>query len=245
MLTARNSLEDRIEGLAAGADDYIVKPFHPRELIARIATHLRRSERERNLNPLTYLPGNRAIERAINIQLAGKRNFTVCYVDIDCFKAYNDRYGFSAGDEVIRQLASILRHAVLVEDDPWSMVGHIGGDDFLAMVQTPQAVPVCETVVRQFDIALPSFYSPEDFARGYAIVKNRRGIDEQTPLMSVSIAAVPVGADQPVVQLTVGALAQSAAEIKSFLKSQVGSKFLFDRRRLPDETLLSNSESAH
>jgi hypothetical protein len=64
-------------------------------------------------------------------------------------------------------------------------------------------------------------------------------------LMSVSIAAVPVGADQPVVQLTVGALAQSAAEIKSFLKSQVGSKFLFDRRRLPDETLLSNSESAH
>ncbi|MDB5076083.1 MAG: response regulator receiver modulated diguanylate cyclase [Chloroflexi bacterium] len=245
MLTARNSLEDRIEGLAAGADDYIVKPFYPRELIARIATHLRRSERERNLNPLTYLPGNRAIERAINIQLASKRHFTVCYVDIDCFKAFNDRYGFAAGDEVIRQLANILRHAVLVEDDPWAMVGHIGGDDFLALVQIPQAAPVCETIVRQFDKALPSFYSPEDFERGYAIVKSRRGIEEQTPLMSISIAAVPVGADQSLAQATLGALAQSAAEIKSFLKSRAGSAFLFDRRRVSEGALLANPESAH
>jgi two-component system phosphate regulon response regulator OmpR len=42
LLTARGEAEDRIEGLEAGADDYLVKPFEPRELVLRIQTILRR-----------------------------------------------------------------------------------------------------------------------------------------------------------------------------------------------------------
>jgi DNA-binding response OmpR family regulator len=230
MLTARNSLDDRIEGLAAGADDYIVKPFHPRELIARVVTHLRRSERERNLNPLTHLPGNRAIERAIEIQVARRMSFAVCYIDIDQFKAYNDRYGFAAGDGVIRLLADILRRAVL-GDDPIAMVGHIGGDDFLALIDGERAGPVCEQVIADFGLALPTLYSAGDLANGYVIARNRRGIEEQLPLMSLSIAVVPVSPQDPPERATIAALAQSAAEIKIFLKSKPGSGYLIDRRR--------------
>ena len=232
MLTARNSLDDRIEGLSAGADDYIVKPFHPRELIARVATHLRRSERERNLNPLTHLPGNRAIERAVEIQVARHQAFAVCYIDIDQFKTYNDRYGFSAGDGVIRLLADILRRTVL-EDDPLAMLGHIGGDDFLALMDIERAGLVCETIIAEFGLALPALYSAEDLARGHVTSLNRRGKEEQIPLMSLSIAVVPVGPQDPPEHASIAGLSQSAAEIKSFLKSKEGSGYLIDRRRGP------------
>lgn len=230
MLTARNTLDDRIEGLAAGADDYIVKPFHPRELIARVATHLRRSERERNLNPLTHLPGNRAIERAVEILVARGKPFALCYIDIDHFKAYNDLYGFAAGDGVIRMLADILRHAVL-DDDPIALVGHIGGDDFLAIMAPERAGPVCEQVIAEFGLTLPTLYTAGDLMRGHVLAPNRRGTDEQVPLMSLSLAVVPVSPQDPPEQSTIAALAQSAAEIKHFLKGRSGSGYLIDRRR--------------
>jgi DNA-binding response OmpR family regulator len=230
MLTARNSLDDRIDGLTAGADDYVVKPFHPLELIARVATHLRRSERERNLNPLTHLPGNRAIERAIEIQVARRISFAVCYIDIDQFKAYNDRYGFAAGDGVIRLLADLLRRAVL-DGDPIAVVGHIGGDDFLALIDGERAGAVCEQVIADFGLALPTLYSADDLANGYVVARNRRGAEEQLPLMSLSIAVVPVSPEDPAEWATIAALAQSAAEIKYYLKSKPGSGYLIDRRR--------------
>lgn len=46
MLTARDAIRDRVQGLDAGADDYVVKPFSIEELLARLRAHLRRSSRE-------------------------------------------------------------------------------------------------------------------------------------------------------------------------------------------------------
>ncbi len=45
MLTARDEETDRVRGLELGADDYVTKPFSPKELVARVAAHLRRAER--------------------------------------------------------------------------------------------------------------------------------------------------------------------------------------------------------
>lgn len=46
MLTARGEETDRVRGLDLGADDYVTKPFSPKELVARVTAHLRRAERE-------------------------------------------------------------------------------------------------------------------------------------------------------------------------------------------------------
>jgi two-component system response regulator MprA len=54
MLTARDAIEDRVEGLESGADDYLVKPFAPAELLARIYALLRRSGTEDKARPLAY-----------------------------------------------------------------------------------------------------------------------------------------------------------------------------------------------
>jgi PleD family two-component response regulator len=104
MLTALGDPMEKVKGLAEGADDYLTKPFHPHELRSRVMTHLRRSERDVQTGPLTRLPGNLAVERALRERIARQRPFAVCYIDVDNFKPYNDKYGFFAGDQVLRML---------------------------------------------------------------------------------------------------------------------------------------------
>src|SRR3989344_7154516 len=105
MLTGKGEVKDKVGGIDAGADDYVVKPFEPEELLARIKMILRRTERSLDANPLTHLPGNVSIMDEIQQRITQSRVFAVCYADLDNFKSYNDKYGFERGDEVIRQTA--------------------------------------------------------------------------------------------------------------------------------------------
>lgn len=54
MLTARDAIEDRVKGLDSGADDYLVKPFAPSELLARLRALLRRLDKTDKEKPLLY-----------------------------------------------------------------------------------------------------------------------------------------------------------------------------------------------
>lgn len=61
MLTARGEEEERVKGLELGADDYVVKPFSPKEVVARVKALLRRAglREELNYGPLRLLPKER------------------------------------------------------------------------------------------------------------------------------------------------------------------------------------------
>ncbi|MFH1269911.1 MAG: response regulator, partial [Candidatus Omnitrophota bacterium] len=108
MVTGKGEVSDKVGGIDAGADDYIVKPFEPKELLARIRMILRRTARDLEANPLTRLPGNVSILDELSSRIENNTLFAVCYIDIDKFKSYNDKYGFEHGDEVIRETARIL-----------------------------------------------------------------------------------------------------------------------------------------
>lgn len=84
------------------------------------------------LNPLTRLPGSDSIDRAVTRHIHEGDVFAVCWVDIDAFKSVNDRFGFAAGDDLIRQIGRCLADAADGQQDV--RVGHIGGDDFLFVV---------------------------------------------------------------------------------------------------------------
>ena len=147
LLTSMDSKDATVEGLEAGADDYIVKPFNEHELQVRLRAGQRiidlqmgllkaREElRERaNKDLLTMLPNRAAIEAALESELARchreHRTVGVILLDIDHFKRINDTYGHFAGDAVLRETAARLRHNVR----PYDQVGRYGGEEFLVVL---------------------------------------------------------------------------------------------------------------
>src|SRR3989338_78132 len=146
MLTGKGEVKDRIDGIEAGVDDYMVKPFTPDELLARIKMILRRTSRSLDASPLTHLPGNTSIMEEIQLNIDQKRPFAVGYADLDKFKAYNDIYGFEKGDEVIRETARTLIRAVREVGGNDTFIGHIGGDDFVFITNDSLIDKACERV---------------------------------------------------------------------------------------------------
>src|SRR5438093_8276420 len=112
MLTAKALSSDKVLGLSSGADDYIIKPFDPVELLARVKGTLRRAREMRALSPLTGLPGNIRVQEEIRRRVGEDQPFALLYADLDHFKAYNDNYGFVRGDRAIQTLARMVTETV-------------------------------------------------------------------------------------------------------------------------------------
>src|SRR5437870_1274153 len=140
MLTAKALSSDKVLGLSSGADDYIIKPFDPVELLARVKGTLRRAREMRALSPLTGLPGNIRIQEEIR-RLVGEdpQSFGVLYLDMDNFKAYNDHYGFVRGDRAIQATARMIAEVVHELASSNTFIGHVGGDDFVIIVSPDEA----------------------------------------------------------------------------------------------------------
>ena len=170
----------------------------------------------RQLNPLSELPGNALIDIELERMVRLGLSACVLYFDIDNFKPYNDKYGFNNGDKVLKRLSSIIRECVPEQ----SFVGHIGGDDFIAVCSCQQAASICQACLKAFGQAVPAFYSPEDAARGHMDGKNRAGEEERFPLMSLSIVGVNAAHHQSVADL-----ARAAATLKKQCKSLPGSNY--------------------
>ena len=227
MVTGKGDINDRVTGIDAGADDYVVKPFEPKELLARIRMVLRRTESALEANPLTRLPGNVSILNELSRRLETKAKFAACYADLDKFKAYNDKYGFEHGDNVIKETARILIRATQQSGNPDDFIGHIGGDDFV-VITTPEVVDnVCKEIISEFEQVAPTFYNEADKKRGYIVAQDRQGKEMKVPLLSVSIGVVTneVRKIEHVAQIS-----EIGAELKAFAKSFERSNYVKDKR---------------
>jgi diguanylate cyclase (GGDEF)-like protein len=204
-------------------DDFIVQPFDSDELFSRISLAFSRLKRIFDNNPLTRLPGNTSIQIAIESALG--TNTAVCYIDINHFKPYNDAYGFTHGDEVIRMTARIMFNTV--HDAGGGFCGHIGGDDFVCIVPLGKAESICQTVITHFDSIVMDLFDDETKLRGFYFGSNRKGEKENIPLLSVSIGIVPMNMPK----FTHAAkVSEVAAELKNLAKKSDRSRYVVDRR---------------
>ncbi|MFA5088889.1 MAG: response regulator [Candidatus Omnitrophota bacterium] len=229
MLTGKGEAKDVVGGIEAGADDYLVKPFDPDTLLARIKMILRRTVRSLDANPLTHLPGNSSIMEELQLCIDNHKPFAVGYADLDKFKIYNDNYGFEKGDDVIRESARLLIKVVHEKAGPNAFVGHIGGDDFVFIVDDALMDDICQTIIKEFDKIAPSFYNEKDRKAGYIIGKDRQGNEIKTDLLSVSIGVVG-SKDQNITH--VAQIGEIGAELKKFAKSKEKSNFVRDKRKI-------------
>ena len=228
MLTNLADTDDLVRGLDAGADDYLVKPFGPAELLARVRAKIRRVEGEASLQPLTRLPGNITIDKELAKRLRIALPWAVLYVDMDNFKAFNDVYGFVHGDEAIVLLARILQDATHRKGGNGDFVGHIGGDDFVVVTTPAHAEKIAEEAIANFDREVRQMYTPDDIVRGTIATKDRQGTMHTFPVMSISIGVVT--SDRPSIK-TIAQIGEIAAELKAFAKSKLGSVYVKDKRR--------------
>ncbi len=209
-------------------DDFVVKPVNHEELHMRMTLCFARMQRVFDNNPLTRLPGNTSIVRAIQAAVDSGNEAAIGYVDIDNFKPYNDRYGFSRGDEVIRMVAMLLTNALREVDSDRVFAGHVGGDDFTFLVPVAAAGPVSERILGDFAMLIRNFVDKDDLARGYFPAKDRQGNAQYFPIPSLSIAVV---INEGKRFSHYGAVAETASQIKKQLKSMDGNNYFIDRRK--------------
>lgn len=187
----------------------------------------RMKERAENANPLTKLPGNNVIREEVEGRIKRGHKFVAIHIDLDNFKAFNDRYGIAKGDEVIKFTSKTLENAIRTRGNNSDFLGHEGGDDFYIITTPDKADAVTQAVISDFDGKIRDFYSDEDKKAGYILEKDRRGELVKFPLMTISMAGV-TNQLRPITSYA--ELTNIAVSVKVKAKQAKKSNFLLDRR---------------
>lgn len=227
MLTAHTRDKDELSGFKAGADDFLTKPFKPARLLARIETAIDRNLRELDANSLTHLPGNKNITDEIQDRIQRNGEFSVLYMDLNNFKGFNDRYGFVRGDEAIKLTSEILIECFQSYNGQRTFLGHVGGDDFVGIVDSNDVTALCQKIVKEFDSSVPRLYDEEDRKRGSISSVDRKGNTVELPLMGIAVAVVT---NQHKTFRHPGEIAFIAGDLKKWAKTKHQSSYVVDRR---------------
>ena len=223
-IIALSSLEEsrnKVYAFEVGVDDYITKPFNIDELVARIRTQLRRVQ-QNYLSPLIGLPGGFQVELAIKQKLNSMEPWSILYLDLDNFKAFNDTYGFLTGNEMIRLVGLICQCMVREFGNPDDFVGHVGGDDFIIVTTPDREHSLCSSISAEFKEKSITFYCPEDLKRGSIYGVDRKGRYYQFPLLSLSIGVINNLNRQP---RSIQEVSYLAAEAKSCAKQSIDNVY--------------------
>jgi response regulator receiver modulated diguanylate cyclase len=228
VLSSNKNHTHRINLLKLGVSHYIINPINEDFFYYTIQNTLKLIYINRRVSPLTGLPGNVQIQAEMKKRFSLKETFAMIYIDLDNFKAYNDIYGFLKGDQIIKFTAKIILKNVHTDEYEDSFVGHIGGDDFVAIVSETDYERICQNIITDFDSNVSKFFTEDDVNRGYFEVANRKGIMEQFPLTSISIGVVEVEVGRFANVLEIG---EAGASVKHLAKTIQGSTYVIDRRK--------------
>jgi diguanylate cyclase (GGDEF)-like protein len=174
-------------------------------------------------NPTTGLPGYSLIRTELEGRIASGRKFAVCYIDNDNFKAYNDHYGYAKGDGLIKATARVIVGCVGKHGGPGDFVGHVGGDDFLAITTPDKVDDLAKEINREFKRTVRGFYDTAALEKGFIKSHDRSGITATFPVMTLSIAVVSnerrniTSPDQ---------IAEIAAQLKKRAKSEKSRQYV-------------------
>lgn len=179
-----SAVSDQFRSMRNGADGYLPKPAPPEELVRNVETLLRRSF---HLDSLTQLPAAPYLHRQIDARLAQNQPTAIVYCDIDNLRGYNQAYGHEAGDQLLIRVGRLMVDSL---PSRGAVVGHLGSDDFIAVLLPEMAETFAQTVVNQFLELRKEFYSAEDLEQGYSLADGPRGEPRTKPLTSLSAAVV-------------------------------------------------------
>lgn len=208
-------------------EDYLKRADIEQEGLTRVSLAVLRSERIVEVNPLTKLPGNISINRQIQARIEAGDVFALAYADLDHFKPFNDHYGFTRGDEVIRITGRLILNIVKSKEPQNGFVGHIGGDDFVFITSVDVAEDASAEIIDAFDRITPTLYDRKDRDSGFIETLDRQGNTRKFPMTALSIG-IATNKIRPFTHF--GQMTEVASEMKKLAKQSWGSCFLSDRR---------------
>jgi diguanylate cyclase (GGDEF)-like protein len=230
-----NKLKEATEHISEGNFDYDPRINTEDEIGSLSESFLSMGKRLRSLeemyldaSPLTRLPGGIAIENVLKKRIESNQPIAFCVLDLDNFKAFNDRYGYANGSEVIKETAKIIESSVKAKGTPDDFIGHVGGDDYVVITVPENMREISSEIINHFDRRIPEFYERADRERGFILGKSRQGIEMEFPLMTISIAIVTNENRHLTNPLEAS---EVAAELKDYAKSIPKSVFVVDKRR--------------
>lgn len=228
VLSSNEDVEHKVDVIKKNVEYFVEKSLGRDYLYYIIKNIARLLTVNRTVSPLTGLPGNVKIQTELKKKISMKAPFTVLYLDLDNFKAYNDVYGFVRGDEIIKLTAKVITNNIYNLKDVNTFVGHIGGDDFVAILdENVDYENVCQNILTQFDAEVTSYFNEEDLRKGYLEIENRKGVMEEFPLTSLSIGVVVAEQERFSNVLEIG---EVGAQIKHLAKATQGSCYAINRR---------------
>ena len=228
VVSSNGAREHRLRILQESIEYFIKKPVDEQYLYHTVKNLNRLLSTNRRISPLTGLPGNVQIHAELKKRISKKEAFCVLYLDLDNFKAYNDIYGFLKGDQIIEYTANTIIRGIHESELENTFVGHIGGDDFVAIIPGNSCERLCQNILANFDHGVYKYYTEEDMEKGYIEVENRKGIIEQFPLTSLSIGVVVADIGRFNNILEIGEI---GAQVKHAAKAVMGSSYAVDRRK--------------
>ena len=219
VLSSLGEPKDKVSAFETGVDDYITKPFHTDELLARVHAQIRRVQ-QNFLSPLIGLPGGFQVELAIKYKLNSNEPWSLLYLDLDNFKAFNDAYGFLTGNDMIRLVGRICQRVVRKYGNP---------DDFVVVTTPELAHTICSYICEYYKEESAQLYRADDLGRGSISGVDRKGRSYQFPLVSLSIGVVNNQIWQPHSMQEVSYL---AAEAKNHAKQSNDNVYHMPPRRV-------------
>ncbi|WP_027179971.1 GGDEF domain-containing response regulator [Maridesulfovibrio bastinii] len=212
---------------AIEVDDFLLRPFFLPVVRDRVNLAMCRALRALDANPLSKLPGNTSIIQRIQSLIDRREDFALAYCDLDYFKSFNDKYGFSRGDEVLMMTARIIVNTIRSFAGEKTFVGHVGGDDFVFITPPDIVEEACKRIVFSFDGIVPNFYDPADRKCKCIVSTDRQGNIQNFPLMAISIAVV-FNIDGKLKHF--GEASAIAMGLKKKAKENPKSNYVLDRR---------------
>ncbi len=211
-------------------EDFVWRSGIEKDLPARARLCVQRAERVVEVNPLTRLPGNTSINRTLQQFIDKGIVFAVGYADLDDFKPFNDHYGFARGDEVIKMTGRLILNIVKNRQPAGSFVGHIGGDDFIFVMDADLIEATASEMVSAFDRIIPTFYDGAEKEAGGIAALDRQGNARSFPLISLSIG-ITSNRNRPFSHY--GEVTEAVSEMKWYAKGTKGSCYRCDKRHNP------------
>jgi diguanylate cyclase (GGDEF)-like protein len=187
-LTQKDERSDKLAGLELGADDYITKPFDIEELKLRVQRAIARAEQQSLTDPRSGLPAGRLIEEQLR-RIIRQEDWALMDIRINNFEAFNEVYGFVAGDDVIRFNAMLINEVLDELGTPNDFVGHPGGSNFIIITRNTSAKQIRDRLKSRFAEEVLSHYNFLDREHGY-IMTTHGGRTEETNLMTLAIGII-------------------------------------------------------